>query len=304
MLGEEGFLGEASGSGDDEDDRMMFEAPDPVDLLLASTEVGSEAKPRPLDFVRAKLHGLKQDNKQLRARVSELEQTLSIVQTAQQWAVGKEMTQEQADKMREIKSLLEKAKKAREDMNNFSNASRAGIFDKLRVSKLALKKEREDKLIMKERLMHAFEHGRVLKEQHQQLAAQQAEERERMQKTLTSLKERHRREIGKLMGEAAIREYEAQEQYMHYGEQMAGELSNLRQHMRGVVEETVDSVAMDDGDVPCDAAVGDGKPNDPLPRPGSAPDGSAPVKEEAGGVLADGADGPRRDDSGEGDYFN
>merc|ERR1719313_1715988 len=108
----------------------MIDAPlaedmsDPVDVLLAMTGDPDKGKPRSLDFVRVKFKEMKSENKRLRERVSDLEQTLSIVQTAQEWTMGKGMTQEQAEKMREIKSLLEQAKTARQDMNNFSQASR------------------------------------------------------------------------------------------------------------------------------------------------------------------------------------
>merc|ERR1740117_759287 len=74
------------------------------------TEDNQRGQKRTLDFVRIKFKEIKSENKRLRERVSDLEQTLSIVQTAQEWTMGKGMTQEQADKMREIKGLLEQAK--------------------------------------------------------------------------------------------------------------------------------------------------------------------------------------------------
>merc|ERR1719335_997514 len=103
---------------------------DPVDMLLAMTEDPNRVKARSLDFVRVKFKDLKTENKRLRERVADLEQTLSIVQTAQEWTMGKGMTQEQAEKMREIKSLLEQAKQARVDMQNFSQNSKASMYEK------------------------------------------------------------------------------------------------------------------------------------------------------------------------------
>merc|ERR1711904_611594 len=108
-----------------------------------------------LDFVRQKFKTVKSENRRLRERVADLEQTLSIVQTAQEWTTGKGMTQEQAEKMREIKLLLEQAKQARVDMHNFSQNSKAAMYEKLRATKVSLRKEREEKGEMKERLLHA-----------------------------------------------------------------------------------------------------------------------------------------------------
>merc|ERR1719387_2207050 len=105
----------------------------------------SGGKGRTLDFVRVKFKTMKSENKRLRDRVADLEQTLSIVQTAQEWTMGKGMTQEQAEKMREIKSLLEQAKQARVDMQNFSQNSKASMYEKLRACKVALRREREEK---------------------------------------------------------------------------------------------------------------------------------------------------------------
>jgi len=163
----------------------MIDAPlaedmsDPVDVLLALTEDPQKGKARTLDFVRVKFKDLKSENKRLRERVSELEQTLSIVQTAQEWTMGKGMTQEQAEKMREIKTLLEQAKQARLEMQNFSTNSKAALYEKLRSAKISLKKERQEKLEMRERLLHAFDRARVLKEHYAQMQEQAEEERSR-----------------------------------------------------------------------------------------------------------------------------
>merc|ERR1719230_512016 len=137
------------------DEPLAEDMSDPVDVLLAMTEDPARGKARTLDFVRVKFKTLKSENKRLRDRVADLEQTLSIVQTAQEWTVGKGMTPEQAEKMREIKSLLEQAKQARADMQNFSTNSKAALYEKLRSTKIQLKKEREEKAQMKERLLHA-----------------------------------------------------------------------------------------------------------------------------------------------------
>merc|ERR1719335_1391674 len=166
---------------------------DPVDMLLAMTEDPNKGKPRTLDFVRVKFRDLKSENKRLRERVADLEQTLSIVQTAQEWTMGKGMTPEQAEKMREIKSLLEQARQARADMQNFSTNSKAALYEKLRSTKIQLKKEREEKLQMKERLLHAFDRARVIKENHAQMYEQANEERRSWEATVQNHAQMHER---------------------------------------------------------------------------------------------------------------
>eukprot|EP00932_Pfiesteria_piscicida_P017833 SRR837773.4711.p4 GENE.SRR837773.4711~~SRR837773.4711.p4 ORF type:complete len:166 (+),score=34.23 SRR837773.4711:44-499(+) len=111
----EGFApegGPVPGIAEDDEmaDGMLLDPPDPLDLLIAHTESGVMAKSRPLDFVRAKFQDLKTENKRLRDRVADLEQTLSIVQTAQEWS-SRGMTHEQKEKVKEIRVLLEQAKK-------------------------------------------------------------------------------------------------------------------------------------------------------------------------------------------------
>merc|ERR1711990_484664 len=105
-------------------DPLSEDMRDPVDLLLAMSEDPEAGQVRSLDFVRQKFKTVKSENRRLRERVADLEQTLSIVQTAQERTVGKGMTPEQQEKMREIKALLEQAKKARADIQKFSDTSR------------------------------------------------------------------------------------------------------------------------------------------------------------------------------------
>lgn len=229
----------------------MDEPPDPVDALLAHQEEqsGPGSKGRPLDFVRLKMRSLKQENKKLRDRVQDLEQTLSIVQTAQEWTLGKGMTQEQSEKMKEIKHLLEQAKKAREDMHNFSNVGRAALYEKLRSTKLQLKKEREDKAEMRQRLVHAFEHARLIKEQHKQVSEQQLSDRQQFQDTIRNIKERHRVQLARLHGDETVQAIDRQEQFSNFGEQVMQELSALQQHLHDVKQGTVDTVLLEEDDL-------------------------------------------------------
>jgi len=233
-------------------DKLLLDPPDPVDLLIAHASHDASDGARPLDFVRGKFQDLKKENARLRERVSDLEQTLSIVQTAQEWAMGKGMTPEQAEKMREIKALLEQAKRAREEIQHFSSNSKTTLYEKLRTCKIALKKEREEKRDMKDRLMQVFEHTREVKRQHQELTQQRTEEHERWHEVVRDMKDRHRRELRRLQGDGAAMEADRQDQLSHFGEQVIGELGNLQQHVRRVREETVDLVDPAGEEVPDD----------------------------------------------------
>jgi hypothetical protein len=223
---------------------------DPVDVLLALTEDPLKGKARTLDFVRIKFKDMKSENKRLRERVSDLEQTLSIVQTAQEWTMGKGMTQDQAEKMREIKTLLEQAKQARVDMQNFSANSKSALYEKLRSAKVALKKEREEKREMKERLLHAFDRARVIKEHHAQSQEQMEEERRSWQATVQSLRDRHKRELMRLQGEGAVMQADRQEQFSYFGEQVVQDLQQLQMHLREVRAKTVDNIMIEPDPLP------------------------------------------------------
>mmetsp|Transcript_15147 Transcript_15147/g.32680 ORF Transcript_15147/g.32680 Transcript_15147/m.32680 type:complete len:270 (-) Transcript_15147:34-843(-) len=234
----------------DEDvaDGMLLDPPDPLDLLIAHTESGVLAKSRPLDFVRAKFSEMKQENRQLKQRVADLEQTLTIVQTAQEWAAGRGMTAEQQDRMKEVRALLEQAKKAREEIQTFSGASRQSLFEKLRDTKAALKREKQEKQEMKDRLVLAFDHARNLKEQNRQLQQQQTVEQEKWQNLVRDMKDRHRLELQRLRGDGAVAEADRQDQYSFFGEQVCEGLLALQQHLRSLRQETVDAVIMEGGE--------------------------------------------------------
>merc|ERR1719313_3255058 len=229
----------------------MIDAPlaedmsDPVDVLLAMTDDPNRGKARTLDFVRVKFKAIKSENKRLRDRVADLEQTLSIVQTAQEWTMGKGMTPEQAEKMREIKALLEQAKQARAEMQNFSTNSKAALYERLRSTKIQLKKEREEKREMKERLLHAFSRARDLKDHHSQMQGQVEEERQSWQATVQNLRDRHKKELMRLQGEGAVMQADRQEQLSYFGEQVVQDLGQLQMYLQEVRRKTVDNIMLE-----------------------------------------------------------
>merc|ERR1719174_3249805 len=147
--------------------------------------------------------------------------------------------------MREIKTLLEQAKQARVDMQNFSANSKSALYEKLRSAKVALKKEREEKREMKERLLHAFDRARVIKEHHAQSQEQMEEERRSWQATVQSLRDRHKRELMRLQGEGAVMQADRQEQLSYFGEQAVTDLAQLQLYLREVRAKTVDNIMLE-----------------------------------------------------------
>jgi chromosome segregation ATPase len=220
---------------------MALDAPDPMDLLLAHSK-DAGAGPRPLDFVREKLRDLRGENTRLRERVTDLEQTLSIVQTAQEWSVGKGMTQEQVDKMNEIRGLLEQARKAKEEIATFSNSSRQNLYEKLRSCKLALRKEREEGKQMKHRLAHAFEHMKEMKEQMRRLEIQRETEREQLQQVIRRMQEKHIKDMRRLAADPTAQVSVDREQVTQFNEAAIEDLLTLQKTMQDVKQVTVDEV--------------------------------------------------------------
>lgn len=240
-----------------EDDRQLLETiepPDPVDILHAHLRPLEESEQtKPLDFVRAKFQELKKENKQLKARVADLEQTLMILQTAQDYALGGEgiTAKEKAkrdESFEKIRGLLEAAKKAREELNSFSNVSRTGLYEKLRVYKNALKREREEKAEMKNRLLHAFDYAKSVKEKNRKLMIQREEHHQLWSAKLKDMKDWHHTELRRLKGDEAVMASDRHDLLSRFGEQMIGELNALQQHLKEVRQETVDAVVLDGED--------------------------------------------------------
>merc|ERR1719473_796232 len=203
---------------------------------------------RPMDFVRLRFKKLKEENKDLQNQVEDLKHTLAIVQTAQQWSQGNLMSQDQAQKVKEMTMLLQQAKAARDDAANFSKVGKAAMYEKVRQYKTALKKERQEKAEMKERLTNAFEHARVIKEENKKLAEKQKREREGWQEFVREMKERHKKDMDRLKGEVETHDEkrdERQKQLSHFGERVMQELSSLQQHLQEVRQETVDNVIIE-----------------------------------------------------------
>lgn len=210
---------------------------DPVDALLVMTEAPA---PRAMDFVRGKFRRLKEENKELHARVADLEHTLSIVQTAQQWSLANGMSAQQAQKVREVTALLQQAKQAREEAANFSRVGRPALYEKLRAAKHTVKRERQNCAEMRERLVNAFDYARDIREQHQALLDKHQSEREGWQSLINDLRDRHRSELAKLqqaLSGAGVPARTGQRISGRFDERGQEDLSALQQHLNSVQEE-------------------------------------------------------------------
>jgi len=134
--------------------------------------------------------------------------------------------------------------------------------------------------------MHAFDHAKAIREQHQRLSQQRTDEQEKWQEVVKDMKQRHLRELRRLQGDGAAMESDRHDQLSHFGEQVIGELSALQQHLREVRQETVDSVVLEGGDL--DAGLG------PItaapPAIGEVSGGEASGFEEDGGEGGGGDD--------------
>lgn len=227
------------------DDDANSPKADAIDSLLARTGGAPSSERRLLDFVRRKFQKLQQEKKELEERVKDQEHSLEIIQTAQAWSLGNQISHGQAQKIKEVTSLLLQAKKARQDALNFSKIGKGALFEKLRVYKNMLQKERQEKKEMRERLVQAFEQAKFIKEKNKQLVDKRKKEREIWQQMIRQMRDKHYREFDKLkkeLGEHDVQRHEKMRQLGNFGEKVMKELHNLQEHLNYVKAETIENV--------------------------------------------------------------
>merc|ERR1719487_2494227 len=147
--------------------------------------------------------------------------------------------------------LLHQAKQARQEAMNFSKVGKGVLYEKLRTYKNMLRRERQEKREMKERLVNAFEHARIIKEQNKRLLEKQRREREGWQELIRTIKEKQRAELTKLreeLGSQSASKVDRMRQLSQFGERVMRELGALQEHLHEVRQETVDSVLLEDDD--------------------------------------------------------
>merc|ERR1719487_399725 len=158
--------------------------------------------------------------------------------------------------------LLHQAKLARQEAMNFSKVGKGVLYEKLRTYKNMLRRERQEKREMKERLVNAFEHARIIKEQNKRLLEKQRREREGWQQLIRNIKEKQRAELQKLkdeLGSQSASKLDRMRQLSQFGERVMRELGALQEHLQEVRQETVDNVLLEDDDEFEDSLLGGGK---------------------------------------------
>ena len=146
-------------------------AEDAFDHLLAV----SRHSGRQLDFVRNKIATLTNENESLKNRVKELERQLIIIQTAQSWALDtagssdSPWTVEQAQKIKEITVLLEKAHEAQLFVARADKIAQSGGKEREKAILHQLQREKKNCRIMRDRLQRAFHAGQQIKEENKKL---------------------------------------------------------------------------------------------------------------------------------------
>ncbi|KAF4675281.1 hypothetical protein FOL46_002221 [Perkinsus olseni] len=228
-------------------------------VLLPPRYTASGVPHRSLDFVRAKVAALRRENEELLDKVEELESTLRIVQTAQSWAItaatngeGDEggWTVEQARKMKEVTLLLMQAKQAKEEALNFTKAGKGQLYEKVRSLKAQLVREREEKLMMKQRLGKVFAQAADIRKANKEMKERMAGERAQWQRLVRRLKESHMENMQQLrqeIGEQSVHAVERVRQLnqvkrkvlrsilgyyiFQFGERVMSELTELQEHL-------------------------------------------------------------------------
>merc|ERR1719408_220732 len=125
---------------------------DPIDHLRASAQFPPTGDGKIMDFIRKKVNTLTAENADLMQRIADVEATLAVVQTAQQWSEENFMSAEQAAKVKEVTNLILEARQAREEALTFSKVGKGALVEQIRQYKTELKKERQSKREMKQRL--------------------------------------------------------------------------------------------------------------------------------------------------------
>ncbi|KAF4745018.1 hypothetical protein FOZ63_012676 [Perkinsus olseni] len=162
---------------------------------------------------------------------------------AQSWAItaatngeGDEggWTVEQARKMKEVTLLLMQAKQAKEEALNFTKAGKGQLYEKVRSLKAQLAREREEKLMMKQRLGKVFAQAAEIRKANKDMRERMAGERAQWQRLVRRLKESHMENMQQLrqeIGEQSVHAVERVRQLNQFGERVMSELTELQEHL-------------------------------------------------------------------------
>ena len=158
-----------------------------------------------LDFVRTRLAEAEKTNAALRTELRESERRLTVLQTAQTWALDDRTcwSESEAQKIRELTLLLERAHEAEKTVRRAEKLQQlGGTSEQVQRLRHQLQRERQETQHCKKRLAHAFEGAHKLKDENavlrqvvEQDRANFAAETRRIRHAYQQEVERFRREV-------------------------------------------------------------------------------------------------------------
>jgi hypothetical protein len=157
-----------------------------------------------LEFVRKRLKEEEQANAKLREQLNESERRLTVLQTAQAWALDDSScwTEAQSEKIKELTLLLERAHEAEKIVKKAEKIQRLnGTSEKIIQLRHQIENERKDKEHMKSRLVSAFEGGRKLKQHNEIMRHVIQQERVNFANETKRIRQNYQQEIDKFRNE-------------------------------------------------------------------------------------------------------
>ena len=166
--------------------------------------MADHASASPLDFVRKKLAEAEGANTRLREQLAESERRLTVLQTAQAWALDDSScwTEAQSQKIKELTLLLERAHEAEKIVKKAEKIQRLnGTSEKIIQLKHQLEHERADKEHTRSRLVSAFEGARKIKEENTTLKNLIHQERANFANETKRIRQNYQKEVDKFRNE-------------------------------------------------------------------------------------------------------
>jgi hypothetical protein len=156
-----------------------------------------------LDFVRERLAAAERANAELRGRLEESERRLTVLQTAQAWALDDSgcWSETQSQKVKELTLLLERAHEAEKTLKKAESKQQGGVSKKVLLLRHQVEREKQEKLEMYERMQKAFEGAKLLRQENHTLRRLLREERANFGAETKKIRQNYQREIDRFRNE-------------------------------------------------------------------------------------------------------
>jgi Zn-dependent M32 family carboxypeptidase len=158
----------------------------------------------PLDFVRRRLAESERANARLQEQLAETERRLTVLQTAQAWALDDTScwSDAQSQKVKELTLLLDRAHEAEKIVKKAEKIQRLnGTHERIIQLKHQLDNERKDKEHMRARLLKAFEGANQIKEENDVLKSVIHQERVNFANETKRIRQNYQNEVEKFRHE-------------------------------------------------------------------------------------------------------